>query len=116
MTPNGRATIFDGLNTVTPSVAHGDSGSAARFFYTAKASTAERGYGNDHPTVKPGSLMRYLCLLITAPGGTVLDPFMGSGTTLRAAKDLGMRSIGIDIDERYCEIAAERMSQSVMQF
>jgi site-specific DNA-methyltransferase (adenine-specific) len=62
-----------------------DGGSAARFFYCAKATTDERGEGNNHPTVKPVDLMRWLCRLVTPKGGTVLDPFAGSGSTLIAA-------------------------------
>jgi DNA modification methylase len=90
------------------------SGSAARFFYCAKASRKERGEGNTHPTVKPLALMRYLVRLVTPPGGVVLDPFMGSGTTLVAAKNLGHKAIGVDIEERSCEIAAKRLAQGVL--
>ena len=63
-----------------------------------------------HPTQKPGKLMKW-CLTLAKDAKTILDPFMGSGTTLRAAKDLGLRAIGIEIEEKYCEIAAKRMSQ-----
>jgi DNA modification methylase len=67
----------------------------------------------DHPTQKPVKLMRQL-LSLRPFDGMVLDPFMGTGTTLRAAKDLGKRAIGIEMDERYCEIAARRMGQEVL--
>jgi len=87
-----------------------DTGSAARFFYCAKASRAERGEGNHHPTVKPLALMQYLCRLTKTPtGGTVLDPFAGSGSTLIAAQNEGRSAIGIEMDEAYCEIAANRL-------
>ena len=115
----------------------GDSGSASRFFYCAKASKSERNAGlegfeeqttddgrqksidnayqrgetvrkNNHPTVKPVKLMRYLIKLITPPGGTVLDPFMGSGTTGVACD--GFKFIGIEMDKEYCKIAEARIN------
>lgn len=67
-----------------------------------------------HPTQKPVSLMRWALQFV--PNGVPLDPFMGSGTTLRAAKDLGRKAIGIEIEERYCEIAANRLRQEVLAF
>ena len=67
-----------------------------------------------HPTEKPLDLTHDLIEFGCPASGTILDPFMGSGTTLRAAKDLGRKAIGIEIEERYCEIAAKRMSQQVM--
>ena len=69
-----------------------------------------------HPTEKPLSLMSYLAGKTTGPADLILDPFMGSGTTLVACKRLGRRGIGIEIEERYCEIAVKRLSQSVFQF
>ena len=91
----------------TPGVGR-SSGSASRFFYCAKASRAERGEGNVHPTVKPLALMRYLCRLITPPGGLVLDPFAGSGSTLIAAVAEGFEAVGIEREAAYAEIARQR--------
>ena len=116
---------------------YGDSGSAARFFYCAKPSKKERNMGceelpdtpiirhqphnsknlderyamtnkNDHPTVKPIKLLRYLARLITPPGGTILDPFAGSGSTGVAAVQEGFNSILIEVDEHYCDIIRSR--------
>jgi site-specific DNA-methyltransferase (adenine-specific) len=70
----------------------------------------------EHPTQKPERLAREFVSLFSDHGETVLDPFMGSGTTLRAAKDLGRKAIGIEIEERYCEIAAKRLAQEVFSF
>jgi len=93
-----------------------NSGSAARFFYYAKASREERGKGNNHPTVKPLALMSYLCKLLASPGysGSLLDPFMGSGSTLLAASRWFERVVGIEQNEHYCAIAAERLRQGVL--
>lgn len=118
---------------------YADRGGASRFFYTAKTSRAEREFGlddleptrrsdgrerdienprlrtnerrNDHPTVKPVDLMRWLCRLITPPGGIVLDPFLGSGSTGMAALDEGFRFIGIDLEAHYIEIAKRRIAR-----
>lgn len=124
-----------------PGARRGDEGSAARFFYVAKASREDRNDGcdhlpmrqsgmvsntsgqhvtrrdggapgpaaNNHPTVKPTELMRYLCRLITPPGGTVLDPFMGSGSTGRGAFLEGFNFIGIERDAQWLPIAEARI-------
>lgn len=91
----------------------GDSGSAARFFYCAKTSKKDRGEGNNHPTVKPTALMAYLCRLITPPGGTVLDPFLGSGSTGKAAVQEGFDFIGIELERDYIEISNRRVGGEV---
>ncbi|KKN10322.1 hypothetical protein LCGC14_1037600 [marine sediment metagenome] len=118
----------------------GDSGSAARFFYCAKASKADRNEGldgleekqyshdgrnkeiknafqrnksiakNNHPTVKPTKLMQYLVRLVTPPNGTVLDPFMGSGSTGKACKLEGFNFVGIELDSEYFKIAKQRLN------
>ena len=119
---------------------YADGGSAARFFYCAKASKSDRDegceglekrelkgmnaspreshgevrnsnqYGNNHPTVKPTDLMRYLCRLVTPPNGVVLDPFMGSGSTGKAAALEGFGFIGIEREAEYVAIAQARIN------
>ena len=127
----------------TEQLGFGDSGSAARFFYCAKASKRDRNEGldgfeakfaptmsdgiggkehneetatkklNHHPTVKPTDLMRYLCRLITPPNGTVLDPFMGSGSTGKAAMYEGFKFIGVEMTDEYLPIAKARIEFAV---
>jgi DNA modification methylase len=105
---HGSAFFGAGLTGTGSSVRDSSRGSAARFFYTAKASKEER-QGVGHPTVKPLDLMAYLCRLVTPPGGIVLDPFMGSGTTIKAAVGEGFRAIGIERDPAYFAMAEHRM-------
>jgi DNA modification methylase len=88
---------------------HDDAGSAARFFYCPKASKKDRNEGNNHPTVKPTALMAYLCRLITPTGGIVLDPYMGSGSTGKAAVREGFSFVGIELDPDYYEICKARI-------
>jgi DNA modification methylase len=125
-----------------PAIA-GSAGSAARFFYCAKASRADRNEGlvspgtavvtkdatmrdcetadwsarngNHHPTVKPTALMAYLVRLVTPPGGLVLDPFMGSGSTGKACMREGFRFTGIDLTPEYVEIARARIAHELAQ-
>lgn len=140
--------IHDGSDEVVGGFPGEDSGSAARFFYCAKASKRDRDEGcegldatveligaaghktnpmtgrpvvdlprrNHHPTVKPTDLMRYLCRLITPPGGTVLDPFAGSGSTGKACVAEGFGFIGIEISEDYCRIAKRRIQQAIEDY
>ena len=94
---------------------HNDKGGASRFFYCAKASKKERGEGNNHPTVKPVSLIKYLVTLVTPPDGVCLDPFMGSGTTAVACINTNRNYIGFELDKYYCEIANERIQKALAE-
>jgi site-specific DNA-methyltransferase (adenine-specific) len=137
--------VYHASSTAQKEFGYGDTGSAARFFYCAKASKADRDEGcegiaerltmrygekaqgplpqqtpskpvpqrNHHPTVKPTALMRYLCRLVTPPGGIVLDPFTGSGSTGKAAVLEGFRFIGIEREAEYVEIARARIAAAV---
>lgn len=132
--------IHDGSDEVVGLFPVTAKNSAARFFYCAKASKKDRDEGceglpqnevyseasvtpmrdqrqqttrsNNHPTVKPTDLMRYLCRLVTPPNGIVLDPFMGSGSTGKAAMLEGFRFIGIELDPDYFEIAKQRIGSA----
>lgn len=139
----GEGTVAYGEYGRVPFAKRSDGGSAARFFYCAKASKKDRDDGlttpekpvvtfatangtsgkpssisegrnttrrNTHPTVKPTELMRYLCRLVTPPGGTVLDPFMGSGSTGRGAVLEGFSFIGIEMEREYFDIADARIA------
>ena len=142
--PNG---IFGGMRPALDHAARGDTGSAARFFYCAKASKTDRDeglsafapqafvqfqtgngesgkasslsdgrdsqYRNTHPTVKPEALMRWLVRLITPPGGLVLDPFTGSGSTGKAAVLEGFNFVGCELTAEYLPIANARIAAAV---
>ena len=139
--------FFSGTHARTGTNFAGDTGSAARFFYCAKADQSDRDEGchdlpevlsmrygekaqgplpqqtpskpvpqrNHHPTVKPTDLMRYLCRLVTPPGGTILDPFMGSGSTGRGAALEGFHFIGIEREPDYLAIAQARIKAAQRQ-
>ena len=95
----------DTINNFGP----GDDGSAARFFYTAKADANDR-IGSKHPTVKPVDLMQWLCRLVTPPGGTILDPFAGTGTTGEAAFREGFNAVLIEREPEYQADIRRRMA------
>lgn len=137
--------IYGKFNDRVPGQFYSDTGSAARFFYCAKASKSDRDEGvmlamvtgaemtgrepdtdglnspragagrtsgarNNHPTVKPTALMQWLVRLVTPPGGKVLDPFTGSGSTGKACAIEGFDFIGFEMDPHYCEIAKQRIA------
>jgi site-specific DNA-methyltransferase (adenine-specific) len=95
----------EGINRI----GHNDEAGASRFFYCPKASKKDRNEGNIHPTVKPTDLMAYLVRMITPKGGIVLDPFMGSGSTGKAAVREGFDFVGIEREDEYMEIAKSRI-------
>jgi DNA modification methylase len=105
-------TSYDGGGGVIARDYGNDSGSAARFFYTAKADADDR-IGSKHPTVKPVDLMQWLCRMVTPPGGVVLDPFAGTGTTGEAAYREGMRSVLVERETDYQADIARRMELAV---
>ncbi len=108
-TPERSVALGAKRRNLGPDSVYADSGGASRFFYCAKASKAERGPTNGHPTVKPIALMRWIVRLITPPGGLVLDPFAGSGTTGLAARAEGMRAILIEQDASHVQIIRDRL-------
>lgn len=118
MTATSVASVTDapsGLVSVAPDVGvSGDLVSGTRFLYTAKAPTKERPVvdGVAHPTVKPVALMEWLIKLVTPPGGIVLDPFAGSGTTTEAAMRLGFNSISIEMTEEYIPLILARVERT----
>ena len=93
----------------------GDSGSASRFFYCAKASPSERDEINKHPTVKPQKLMEWLINLVSKEKSVILDPFSGSGTTAVACHNTNRQFICIEIDPEYYNISVERLKQAQKQ-
>ena len=95
--------------TVSPDNQYSDAGSAARYFYTAKADADDR-LGSKHPTVKPVDLMQWLCRIVTPPGGTVLDPFAGTGTTGEAAFREGFKAVLIEREPEYQADIRRRMA------
>ena len=104
-----------GLNrTDRRELGYGDMGGASRFFYCAKASAKERPEvdGVKHPTVKPLALMRWLVRLTTPPGGTVFDPFAGSGTTIEAAMLEGFDAVGVEMEPSYLPLIERRLERA----
>lgn len=118
-TPNGAGVCSWGFQTSHPILFYGKDpflqdgrGSRPNGFRTEQPNKEHF----DHPCPKPIGWMRWAVLRVSREAETILDPFMGSGTTLRAAKDLGRQAIGIEIEERYCEIAAKRLGQEVLPY
>ena len=113
LTDKGERDVYSNEEPNRRQVGYDDSGGPSRYFYTSKASRAERTLegtiDNAHPTVKPADLMEWLVRLVTAEGQIVLDPFTGSGTTCRAAKDIARQFIGVERDPKWADVARVRV-------
>jgi site-specific DNA-methyltransferase (adenine-specific) len=117
--PNGAGMSRWGFGTFNPLLMYGKDPFLANGLGSRPNGVAATNWNSDevdHPCPKPVPWMKWMVNRATLPGQSLVDPFCGSGTTLQAAKDLGRRAIGIEIEERYCEIAAKRLSQEVFQF
>jgi len=108
--PNNRKETRAPSSVVVAGEDAGVLGDYDRFFIVGRAPTREKGSFNTHPAVKPLSLMEHLIVLLNREGGTVLDPFAGSGTTLVAAAKLGVAAVGLEIERSYCDIARRRLA------
>jgi site-specific DNA-methyltransferase (adenine-specific) len=107
-----RGDVFNAYGT-DDATHYGDIGGASRFFYVAKAPARERPKvdGTAHPTVKPLTLMRWLCRLVTPPDGVILEPFAGSGTTVEAALLEGFRVVAIEREADYLPLIQARLDR-----
>lgn len=112
--PSGRGRSSWGFTGLALCMLYGQAPALEKGAKPTVLRSTERADKNGHPCPKPIGWMRWAVSMASLDSETVIDPFMGSGTTLRAAKDLGRRAIGIEIEERYCEIAAKRLSQEVL--
>jgi len=108
---NGVATHWEPIHWL-----HGKSCKWSKDYFECHAGNAHGEATTGHPAQMPEAVQRWLIDTFSINGETILDPFAGSGTTLRAAKDLNRRSIGIELEEKYCAIAARRLAQEVMDF
>lgn len=113
--PAGNGICRWGFNMAHPILYYGKDPKMPNAYANGMISTAT-AEDNGHPCPKPLSWVRWLIKRCSLDGETILDPFMGSGTTLVAAKALGRKAIGIEIEERYCQIAVDRLRQQVLDF